>query len=415
MVKISYNIYDSFSNIIVFIKIIWCEIIMDLIFIQNLYNALMTTFLLGSAAILFYISKKGFKSHNTYGGLSTFITALILTGFAIYNSLFKLFEWPFYAFIVIWTGILLGVYIGFWLIVKNAETSPKPNIDNKVQKTQHQYSLQIDDPEESRPKNDNKKSHIPMIDKIFYKFEISLNQETKRKAFHLAGLLLLISYYGIGFGAISTIVNNAIVRYYILGPGSTDYEKSWGPVSNYPYGLNDIRVPPEITIFALWATLILVLIPDIIRVAVGPKYSLFNRVTKSVLRGKEYNAAGPQVFLVTGVITSFFFAKMGLVSYNVSIASSVIACFSDALAALIGRNWGKHKVITISGDKKSVEGFIAGAGSAFLFALIWVNPIYAVIMAIVFFLLDYFTVPIADNLLNPILLTLVIYLVSFVI
>ena len=98
---------------------------------------------------------------------------------------------------------------------------------------------------------------------------------------------------------------------------------------------------------------------------------------------------------------------MGLVHILVLTTGILVACFSDALAALIGRRYGKHKVTCIGGDIKSVEGFIAGSGSAFLIGfIILANPIYALIGAIIFFLLDYFPIIIADNILNPIAITL---------
>jgi dolichol kinase len=59
---------------------------------------------------------------------------------------------------------------------------------------------------------------------------------------------------------------------------------------------------------------------------------------------------------------------------------------------------------------KSFEGFVAGIGSAYLIGLICVGPIYAIISTLIFFIIDYFPTIIADNLLNPILITIGIQL-----
>ena len=80
----------------------------------------------------------------------------------------------------------------------------------------------------------------------------------------------------------------------------------------------------------------------------------------------------------------------------------LIACLSDAAAALIGRKYGKHKVKVRSKDIKSVEGFLAGTIVAYLIGLILVGPVYAIIGAVIFFITDYFPIYTADNLLNPI-------------
>ncbi|MHA1341655.1 MAG: diacylglycerol/polyprenol kinase family protein [Promethearchaeota archaeon] len=241
-------------------------------------------------------------------------------------------------------------------------------------------------------------------DKNIYQQEISLKMEYYRKLFHLAGLLVLLSYY-----VMTPLVNNATLDY-ILGEGKGAYESIWGNVNLYPYNYNDIAAARDLTWFALWGTFAFICFPEYIRILIGARYSLYNRVTKSVLRGKEYKSAGPQVFLVLGSISSYFMAELNLIPYEAAIASIIVLCFSDAIAAVIGRRFGRHKIKTFDKSIKSIEGFIAGVGSAYIFAIIFIGSIYAIFVAIVFFLLDYFTIPIADNLLNPILISVVLYL-----
>ena len=141
------------------------------------------------------------------------------------------------------------------------------------------------------------------------------------------------------------------------------------------------------------------------------RYSL-NLLTKPILRNKEFNAISPAIYLITGMIFTYILYLDGYFHILVITASVLISCLSDAAAALIGRKYGKHKVRCIGGDIKSIEGFIAGTGSAYLIGLICVGPIYALIGAIIFLILDYFPTLIADNILNPLLIPIGIQLFS---
>ncbi|MEJ2280047.1 MAG: hypothetical protein P8Y70_20210 [Candidatus Lokiarchaeota archaeon] len=155
------------------------------------------------------------------------------------------------------------------------------------------------------------------------------------------------------------------------------------------------------------------IIPDLIRVLWGAEYSFFHLLTRAVLRKKEYNAVGPQIYLVTGVIFSYLLYMVGLVHILAFLAGVLIACFSDALAALVGRSIGKRKIKCLGNQIKTLEGFIAGVGSAYIIGFFIVGPIYAIFGAIIFFILDYFPTLIADNILNPIIITIVIQIAFF--
>ncbi|MBA7708546.1 hypothetical protein ES703_117448 [subsurface metagenome] len=121
-----------------------------------------------------------------------------------------------------------------------------------------------------------------------------------------------------------------------------------------------------------------------------------------MLRNKEKNAAGPQIYIITGFIFSYMLYMAGILNILAVFSGILIACLSDATAALVGRRYGKHKIQVRSKDIKSLEGFLAGTISAYIIGLIIVGPIYAIIGAVIFFITDYFPIYIADNLLNPI-------------
>ena len=104
----------------------------------------------------------------------------------------------------------------------------------------------------------------------------------------------------------------------------------------------------------------------------------------------------------------------GIIHILAFFAGILIACLSDAAAALIGRGYGKRKVKVMSKETKSVEGFIAGTIIAYLIGLILVGPIYAIVGTIIFFITDYFPVYTADNILNPIFIPIGIQLFIFI-
>jgi dolichol kinase len=167
-----------------------------------------------------------------------------------------------------------------------------------------------------------------------------------------------------------------------------------------------------LTFFALLATLSFVILSDFIRVLWGTRYSIYNKLTGKVLRGKEYKAAGPQVYLIVGASFAYYLYVAGLYPVGVPMAGILVACFSDALAALIGRKLGKRTVTCPGGKVKTLEGFLAGIISAYLVAMIFVGPVLAIIAAAIFFVLDYVPNPVADNLSNPILISLGIWAVA---
>jgi dolichol kinase len=140
---------------------------------------------------------------------------------------------------------------------------------------------------------------------------------------------------------------------------------------------------------------------------------MFNFLTKSILRNKEYNAVGPQIYLVIGAVFSYLLYAFGWVDIMIVYSGLLIACFSDAIAVLIGRRFGNHKVECIGGETKTIEGFIAGIACSYIIGLITVGPFYSIIATLIFFLLDYFPLRVADNILNPIVITIVLDLLSY--
>ncbi len=361
---------------------------------------------------MFLISKRGFRSKNAYGGGSTLACGILFLLFGFFNLFFPrenglfigFLPYPFSGFMVWWIGIVLILNLLFSLIMRR-------NI-RLVEERKNNESSTVEKEEKLKPLQ----RYIVFIkSENPYTEQISFKMEAIRKAFHLSCFLILLAYYGFYFiPSLTSLINNSIIIF--IHQVEWSYNILWGDViAQYPYVFGDFHAVVDLTLFALIAALFFMVTSEIIRVLWGPEYSLFNVLTRAVLRNKEYNAVGPQIYLISGVIVAYTLYIMGLVPGSVIMTVIVISCISDALAALIGRKWGKHKVTCLNGDKKSIEGFLAGAGSAFLIGLVPLGPVYALIGALIFLILDYFPLLIADNILNPIMITLgiiIIYLIT---
>jgi dolichol kinase len=371
----------------------------DFTIVASIWNTIFTFFLFTLVICLFYIAHKSSIVKNRYGGTSTFICACIILFFAFYNNVYGLLEYPFNGFMMWWNGALVGIYLGFAYYIRHVEKKLERN---------------------PPPASQEQKKTITMIlleDEQLYVEQLPLKMEAVRKGFHLAGFLLILSYYGFFFiWPIAGIVNDTVIDYIHIPWVESQYNLLWGDIiADYPYVKQEFQATIDLTFFALIATMEFALLSDLIRTLWGARYSVFNVLTRAILRKKEYNAAGPQIYLISGVCFSYLLYKIGCYPVGIAMAASLVACFSDAIAALIGRKYGKHKVSVLGGDTKSIEGFIAGAGSAYLFALIFIGPLHAIFAALIFFLLDYFPIRIADNLTNPILISLGLWLFSIII
>ena len=304
------------------------------------------------------------------------------------------FTYPFTGFMVWWIGMILIVNLIFTTIIR---------ID--VKKMRIEVKNGNKEGEDIREKSVLRRYIRRMTVEDPYMEEIPFKMEVIRKSFHLSGFLLVIAYYGIAY-----LVNDALKI--MLQPGEPVYLFLWGNKSPYPYEFGDFQAVDELIMFALVATLAFVIVSDIIRIVWGPEYSIFNFLTKSMLRNKEKNAAGPQIYIITGFIFSYMLYMAEIIpDVRIFFAGILIACLSDASAALIGRRFGKHKVILRNKDVKSIEGFIAGVVIAYIIGLVLVGPVYAIVGALIFFLTDYLPSVTADNILNPIVIPIGIQLV----
>lgn len=357
----------------------------DWVFVESLYNTTLSLFFFVLMSLMYYIGVKGYRAKNRYGGISSILCGICFLIFGYYNSVIGFLTFPWNGFLVWWIGLILIINLIFTTIIRR---------DVKEMRREAENGSNVGEP--TREKSVLRRYIRRMTRENPYRDEIPFRMEVIRKSFHLSGFLLLLAYY-----VVASLVNDGIIV--MIHQIEPSYNFLWGDLSTYPFAFGEFRAAVEITMFALIAALAFAIISDIIRIVWGPEYSVFNFLTKSMLRNKEKNAAGPQIYIITGFIFSYMlFMAQIIPDIRVYFAGILIACLSDASAALIGRRYGKHKITMRNNDVKSIEGFIAGVTVAYLIGLVLVGPVYAIMGAVVFFLTDYLPALTADNILNPI-------------
>ncbi|MFW9897391.1 MAG: diacylglycerol/polyprenol kinase family protein [Candidatus Thorarchaeota archaeon] len=363
--------------------------------VGEMYNVTLSLAFFVLAFLMFYIGRKGYKLNNQYGGVSSTLTGICFIIFGYYNSIVRFFPYPYNGFMVWWIGIVLLTNLIFSFMIKREIKKMGLNneLNTRLEGKKPALRRYIERMTKENP----------------YREEITLKMEYVRKSFHLTGLLLILAFFGLPFlYPVTRIISDGVIELINnLGPV---YTNLWGNLSLFPFTIGDPLSVVYLTMMALIGALMFALISDLIRIIWGPEYSVFNFLTRSMLREKERNAAGPQIYIITGFVFSYMLFMVNLVHIFAVFSGILIACLSDAAAAIIGRKYGKHKVMVRNKDKKSVEGFLAGTIVAYLIGLIFVGPIYAIIGALIFLITDYFPIFTADNLLNPIFIPIGIQL-----
>ena len=357
--------------------------------VDEIYNLTLSFSFFIFMFIVFYIGRKGYKAGNRYGGVSSIICGVCFLIFGLFNSIVRFFPYPYNGFMVWWIGIILFVNSFFFILIKKEKRKMSMEDLKKTLEGEKKSIL---------------RRYVERMTKEnpYDREEITLKMELIRKSFHLTGLLIALGYFGFFslLYPVTLIVSDSVIE--LINDIKPAYELIWGDLSLFAYTLGDFQAVIDITMFALIGALIFALISDLIRIIWAPEYSIFNFLTKSMLRKKEKNAVGPQIYIITGFIFAYMLYMAEILNILAVFTGILIACLSDAAAALIGRRYGKHKVKVRSKDTKSIEGFLAGMIVAYIIGFIIVGPIYAIIGAVIFFITDYFPIYTADNILNPI-------------
>ncbi len=127
-----------------------------------------------------------------------------------------------------------------------------------------------------------------------------------------------------------------------------------------------------------------------------PFSELFFRFFKPVLRSHERKGAitGATYFIVSTLLCVIFFKK------HLAIVCIFFMVLGDTAAALVGKKWGRTKLI----GKKSLEGSTACFTICAMISLFfWLNPIVGLVGAFVATLAELLPLRIDDNLTVPLI------------
>ena len=122
------------------------------------------------------------------------------------------------------------------------------------------------------------------------------------------------------------------------------------------------------------------------------------------LRKKELNTFASHTHIAVGYLLASL-----VMPPNCLFAALCLFSLGDTFAALVGINWGKHKIGKL---EKSWEGTIAGFLISLFSGYLFVGWIWSLAGALVFVLIDLITpklLKISDNLLIPLVMVVVYY------
>ncbi len=162
-----------------------------------------------------------------------------------------------------------------------------------------------------------------------------------------------------------------------------------------------VEKPTALIIVGL-LTLIALLI-ELLKTLSPPFRDLFFRILSPMLRSHERRGG------VTGATYYFIGSFLCILIFNKNLAI-VCLCFlilGDLFAALIGKQWGRTKLIA----KKSLEGSLACFVVCALIALMKYHPVIALAGALVATLVELFPTGLDDNLTMPLASGLVMQLI----
>jgi dolichol kinase len=149
---------------------------------------------------------------------------------------------------------------------------------------------------------------------------------------------------------------------------------------------------------------IIALIIEIARIEHKTFKRIFYDLVGIMLRKHEiHDFTGATYLMISAVLCIGFFPA------DVAVASLAFLAIGDTLAALVGIPLGKRKILNTG---KSLEGSLACFAGCFIFGLLFLNPIVALIGAFTATVAEFSWIPIDDNIKIPIASGLVMSFVN---
>ncbi|MFX0096186.1 MAG: diacylglycerol/polyprenol kinase family protein [Candidatus Hodarchaeota archaeon] len=147
------------------------------------------------------------------------------------------------------------------------------------------------------------------------------------------------------------------------------------------------------SILVMSCAFVFIAISETVRVF-AHEYYPFVEISYKTLKPEERRTVAHHFHFSLGI-----FLVLTLLEGPVALATIMMASFGDAAASIAGLTIGKHRI-----QDKSVEGFLAGSAVSFLIGLPFVSILLCMIGSFVELIIDIASLPISDNLLNPVLI-----------
>lgn len=203
----------------------------------------------------------------------------------------------------------------------------------------------------------------------------SLRRELRRKALHLTGLTIPAFYIAFGREFTLTFVALAFALFVVLEP------------FRIIEGFRD-KIKLRLRLIN----------PDMVA-----GVEILERQVYMIERSHERDGVAAHIyFSLASLIVIYFFDR------NTAIAAITVATLGDAMAAIIGVRFGRHRFK----NGKSLEGSLAYFITAFLVIYPLLGPVMALFGALVGMLTEFYELPPDDNFSNQLAVALVIYLFS---
>jgi dolichol kinase len=161
----------------------------------------------------------------------------------------------------------------------------------------------------------------------------------------------------------------------------------------------------HVVVLLIFAVTLIYIVSEFARIQ-GMKFPVVSVITwKAALKPELYEFAPSPIFFAVGIMLSLV-----LFPEPANYASVVILTFGDGFATIFGKRFGR--VIVPFNKGKRLEGSLFGFVCAFLGALIFVNPMKALVGAAIGMLIEVLPLPINDNVTIPLVTGLALTLIS---
>ncbi|ASJ09836.1 phosphatidate cytidylyltransferase [Thermococcus sp. P6] len=213
---------------------------------------------------------------------------------------------------------------------------------------------------------------------------MSIKIELKRKSLHLSGLLVPLSYLLFGRALTLTIVGTAFFLFVALEPFRIIEE------------MRD-RIKRRLRVHVDGALL-------------GRVENLERQIDEITRKHERNRVAAHIYFTFAAFIVVYFFPR------EIAVGAITVATVGDALAAIIGRSFGRHRFP----NGKSLEGSLSYFISGFLVLWLLMDPFSALFGSLVGTLVEFYGFPpgrdpgdqLDDNFSNQLAIALILYLLS---